>query len=485
MPATSKVIFVSVLLLLVGGGLIAYQALAPSGCGAVTKSTASTYHSWKLQFGAVTEYCLASPVRSANGVAVGPDGSVWFGEQSLPGIGRLFPNGTVSEFAWPEANGSGGAVGGYKTGIWGIALWEGMVWGTDSVGNSIVGYSPSNGTFRTLTLPIPRSQPYTLTTGPDGALWFTSLSQNATLGRVAPNLKVSMYPVLTNRDELPAGVEFANATTGYYVAFDPYNGGRSGLYSFDPRNVFGGVRPERVGGNYSLIYPLSLWVTPTTVWVEQHLASSIVAYDIAAGNWTDYPTSTLPFTNTALPYFVQAAGGTVWYNEHYSNRMAKLDPVAGTLTEFSEADPPITVKTLIQNDLTLAATPTGAWFTSWTGNYIGYVVGSYMSSYGLRVVGPQNLSFDRGGSLSTRVQVTGTWSRALSVSVSDNENFTSYPSLISIKPADSTLPAGSGPITMDVVLSAKNALLPGKYTVAVTVGDGLVYQTAYIFVDIT
>ena len=52
-------------------------------------------------FDAVTEFTLPSPARGPNAVAVAPDGSVWFGENGLPGIGHLYPNGTLTEYALP------------------------------------------------------------------------------------------------------------------------------------------------------------------------------------------------------------------------------------------------------------------------------------------------------------------------------------------------------------------------------------------------
>jgi streptogramin lyase len=480
-----KVVLVAAVVALIGAaGFLVYSELPTQGCQAPSSTAPSRYQAGKIQFGAVTEYCLASPQRWANAITVAPDGSVWFGEQAFPGVGQLFANGTVVEHAWPSANGSAAAVSGYQTGIWGVELWRGMVWGTNADENSIVGYSPTNGTFKTLVLPLPYSQPYALTTGPDGALWFTSFAHSPTLGRVSPSFTVSMYPVFANRDELPVEIQFANSSLGYYVALDPNNGARSGLYSFVPENVSGGVRPLHVGGNFSLIDANSLSLSPTTVWVAQHLVSSIAGYDLTSQTWTVYPTSTLPFTNTALPYFVRSSGSTVWFNEHYANRIGALSPTAGTLTEYSEADPPISAESALQNDLTIAVSPAGLWFTSTTGNYIGLVIGSHPPGFTLSASGPNSLPISPGESTSVQLRVTGAWSTELKVSISDSENYTSFPSLISIQPDKTVVPSGAGPVPLTVALSAKDGIQPGRYTVGVTVTDGLVYQTAYLFVTV-
>src|SRR5436309_2293874 len=86
-----------------------------------------------VSFEAVTKFQLPSPGRDPNAVAVSPtDGSVWFGEQSIPGVGHLYPNGTLIEYAWPfnytSLLSDQGYSCSYKTDIWGIALWSGKVW---------------------------------------------------------------------------------------------------------------------------------------------------------------------------------------------------------------------------------------------------------------------------------------------------------------------------------------------------------------------
>ncbi len=86
--------------------------------------------------------------------------------------------------------------------------------------------------------------------------------------------------------------------------------------------------------------------------------------------------------------------------------------------------------------------------------------------------------------MSVRLQVSGTWSTGLRVQVSDSENFTSIPSSISIKPDKTIVPSGSGSVPLDIILSTKGNLQPGRYTVGVTVTDGLVYRTAFVFVTV-
>jgi streptogramin lyase len=221
------------------------------------------------------------------------------------------------------------------------------------------------------------------------------------------------------------------------------------------------------------------------IWITQHYPSNVVEYDLRTGLWTLFPTSLVDFASTTLPYFVQATSTGVWFNEHYANRIAFIDPSAGTMTEFSEADPPITNETQLHNDLTIAAAPGGLWFTSATANYIGFVSGGQTEAFSLRTSTSNALSLSRNGSLTVHFQVTGSWNSQLKVQVSDSERITSVPDLITVQPGSSAIPAGSGPVDLGVTISANGSLAPGRYTVAVTLTDGLVYQTAFVFLTVT
>src|SRR5207244_641940 len=77
-------------------------------------------------FGAVTKFQLPSPGRAPNAITVAPDGSVWFGEQAIPGVGHLYPNGTLVEYRWSgnyNSSSDSGYSCSYQTDTWGIALW--------------------------------------------------------------------------------------------------------------------------------------------------------------------------------------------------------------------------------------------------------------------------------------------------------------------------------------------------------------------------
>ena len=436
-----------------------------------------------VRFGAVTEYLLPQPSRWSNAAAVSPDGSVWFGEQAVPGVGHLFLNGTLDEYPWPSAAEAPAGSCGYRTGIWGIESWGGMVWGADTDENAIVGVNPANGRATVVNVTRTAPEPYTLALDPDGSLWFTALSK-AVVGRLAPNMTVTTYPVNLTGGEVPLQIDFVNSSYAYVVALNPLKP-YGHLYSFDPATPKARIDTVQLGGTFRILDPSSVSAAGSAVWVTQHGASNLAEYDTRSGNWTVFPTSTENFTTTTLPYFVDAAGDSVWFNEHFANRIAILNTSAMALTEYSEANPPVENGSLIQNDLTIAPGDGGVWFTSVTGNYIGFVNGSAPPPFSLTVSGTDSASVSPGATVIFGVTVKGAWTGPLQVQVSDSEDYDSVPNLIHVTPGAQQIPAGSGPVQLQVAATPEAGMAAGRYALGVSVSDGLVIQTVYYFLDVS
>lgn len=465
-------------------GAGAYLLFYGASCNPSHATETTTSQLKATTFGAVTEYALPRTGDWANAVTFGSDGSVWFGEQALPGVAQYDPaSGSLTEYQWScdTTSGSKGPV----TSIWGVAQWNGKVWATDGDGNRLIGLDPSNGGLEYVNTTTAKF-PYLLATAPDGSLWFTTLSGRSLLGRLSQDLTLRVYPVSGLGKEEPIQVIFVNGTFGYMVALNPLStSGEGGLYSFDPQSSGGTIQATRVGGNFALYDPDSLSMVGDQIWVTQHYPSNVVDYDLKSRQWTVYPTSLVPYLYTTLPYFVLATADGVWFNEHYANKIAFLNPTAGTMTEYSEATSPIINGSFIQNDLTIALAPNGLWFTSTSADYLGFVKGGVSPPFSLSTKGSNALSVSPGGSGTVQLQLSGTWSSQLRVNVSDSENITSVPNRISIVPNETVFPAGSGQASFGVTITARQSLPPGRYTVDVTVTDGLVYQTAFIFLTVS
>jgi streptogramin lyase len=446
----------------------------------------------KVQFGAVSEYKLPGMDRWPNAVTTAPDGSVWFAEQEVPGVAHFFPsNGTVVEYSWP----------GYRTPKLpdclplatsaGIAMWNGRVWASDQYGHSIVGISPRDGTAVSVNTTGKADFPYWLAVGPDGSLWYSSVSTPAKLGRISLDMTVNTISLEGLGHDEPFQLDFVNSSLALLSTInESVNSTTSScvcdghIYAFNPSSTSPTITPTLVGDGFKLILPISLSYSGGSLWATQHGASNLVRYDFAKESWTKYPTSTLPWLQTTLPYVVDASQGSVWFNEHYANRIAVLDPGAGTLTEYSESDPPASNYTDIQNDLSISAARGGLWFTSMSGNYLGFVDGSYNTGIHIGVSGTIVATILPGGNASFTVTVSGAWSSPMKVTVSDSESFTSIPKLLQITPSVSAIPIGGSPYSLGMRIIADQKTQAGNYTVGVTVTNGLTQQTAYFFVDV-
>ena len=486
----------AVIIVVAGASFGAYETYsAGSGCLSIPAGSIVRSKTLLTTFGPVTEYAIPGKDRWASAVTVGPDGSIWFAEQEVPGVARLFPsNHTLVEYAWqgyPKPNPCLSCESPATSTS--IALWEGKVWATDEYHGAIVGTDPGNGAT-TMVNVSSRVLPFWLAVGPDGNLWFTSenYAPPQYLGEVFPNMTVS-YMALNGigAGYDPLQLTFVNSTLVFIATLTQESTPSGGcvcdghIYSFDPATVSSALTPTLVGGNFTLILPTSVSYSQGRVWVTEHAASAMASYDFATGTWTRYPTSRVQWTNTTLTYYTLAGGSGVWFNEHYGNKMATIDPVAGTMTEISDADPPITNSNEVQNAEYIALSGSNLVFTALTGNYVGVLDTSYVPGFKVGFAGSNTAALAPGGSESFSVTVTGGWATPMAVSVSDSENPLSVPYLIRLTPSVNKVPTGSSQYTFQLGVSAAETLRPGDYTIAVTVTEGVVQQTAFLFVTVS
>ncbi|HXW94409.1 MAG TPA: hypothetical protein VEJ19_01720 [Nitrososphaerales archaeon] len=472
-----------------------YEAFYAGGlpCGAIPAGSVARIQTSESQFGAVTEYQLPGVDRYPNAVVAAADGSVWFAEDEAPGVAHLFPNnGTVVEYAWPNYPTPQPPECVFSASISGIALWNGRVWGADEYGNVIIGVNPSDGQSVTLNTSAKADYPYWLAVGPDGDLWFTSDNTPARLGRIAPDMSMQVMNLSGMGNDEPLTLDFVNSTLAYISSVNISQSPTTSIcvcsghiYSFNPANASATITPRAVGTGFNLILPTAVTYSDGTLWVAQHDASNVVEYDIGAGTWTTYPTSTVSYVPVTLSLVTAAENGTVWFNEHYANKIGAIDQASKILTEYSESNPPATNYTQIQNDLSIAAADGGVWFTSLTGNYVGFANGAYNPGWRIATVGTDSVTLSPGGNASFAVSIAGSWSSPLGVTVSDTENLTSIPKLIQIVPSVTSVPAmGTTTYQLGVRVSVGQAVPTGDYTLAVTLTSGVTQQSAYFFVKV-
>lgn len=437
-------------------------------------------------FGAITEYNLPAN-RTPGGVAVAPDGSVWFGEWGLPGVAHLYPNGTVTEYKWPYPDTASISSCGQQTQIWGVALWNGSVWGADFLYSRLVGVNPSTGQTEKIDL-ANGTTPYTLAVSPDNYLWFTESKLGAAIGKVSPDGgSISYYSLPTGAAWESVYLLFRNSTVGYVLALDAADPEYAQLFSFNPtlsRPTF-----TALGDNDSLYAPVGLAIGNGGIWATEHSATAMAFLNFTTSQWTIYPLSTVPYTPWVLTYFDGSNGTAVWFNEHYGNRMGVIYDNATQLIEYNVSNPPLYNLTTITdptggvNMVTMGLAKDGAWFAA-AGGFVGYVSGSYVPPFSISL-SVAKVTLAQGGSTQLTVKVGGdTPGSNLSLQFSDNEFNNASSKFISFT-AGALTPTTGGTNTLVVTVAATRTVQPGTYIAAATVTNGSIYRSVYFTIEVT
>jgi streptogramin lyase len=463
-------------ILIIGASAIAIQTRLKqsASCGNSTdlKSTILRSTLTGEYFGGVWKYQLP-PGRLPNAITVATDGSVWFGEQNLPGIGHILPNATLVEYKWPfQYPGPS-----FSTFIWGIAIWKGCVWASDQADSQLVAVNPSSGSIQTVKLAA-ESFPYTLTTGPNNSLWFTEVFASK-IGRIDDQFNLHEYSLPLAGT--PGQIIFANDTLGYYVDTGNVGFVKPGVFSFNPDSF----SPIQVGPEVNLTAPTSLALASNGLFVAQHATSIVAAYSFKTNDWAFYPTSPISYEDTTLPYFVASNGSEVWFNEHYANRMAMFDTEHSLLTEYSLSNPPPIKRNGIDNVLTFALGDGKLWFTGLTGNFVGYIDATHKPPFTISPRVNSNIKLRPGGNITLTFAVSNVSPAPLTVQFADSESKTGQPQKILMTTNETEIQSPTGQSDFVVNVKTDRTLAAGKYTLLVSVTDGLVSQGAYVTLQVT
>jgi streptogramin lyase len=158
------------------------------GAGAIARVTKD---------GVVTEF----PVPTAgdpNDVAVGPDGNVWYVDPVANVIGRITPEGSITEFT------NGLSDGAEPTAI--AKGSDGKLWFTEQAAGKI-GRITTAGVITEFSSGISgSSEPADIAAGPDGNLWFTMAADPGGIGRITPTGDVMEFSDGLTMNSSPLGI---------------------------------------------------------------------------------------------------------------------------------------------------------------------------------------------------------------------------------------------------------------------------------------
>jgi streptogramin lyase len=247
-------------------------------------------------------------------------GSLWFTEQVSDQIGRLWPDGHVSEQAVP---GTFGALAGITAGP------QHQIWFTD-VDNSRIGEVDTAGGISMRALPEDDAYAVGVAAGSKGDVWLAENHQDEMV-RLSPDGRFSTYPLPTLDTGLSSvaigprdTVWFTEATANHVGRIDQY--GHIREYPL-PISLSG---PQTI----TLGSDGAMWFTER--------AGNRIGRITMAGSITEFPVP----TPASQPVGIAAGShGTIWFTEAAAHQVGVLTP-DGKIHEFSIGSAPVPAGTV-------------------------------------------------------------------------------------------------------------------------------------------
>jgi streptogramin lyase len=256
-----------------------------------------------------------SPGTEPEQITAGPDGNLWFttDQDSAKRVGRITPNGQVTEFALPNqddlSSNPSGITAGPDGNVW-FARYDrvGRITPAGAITEFSAGISPGSGV-------------HGITTGPDGNLWFTELLERR-VGRITTSGDASEFPIIGRRPsgEITAGPD----GSVWFAADDPPPVSRYLLIRIDPTGTMTRF-PMRLQGN-----PASIVVGPDgNLWLAEQ-SFGHVARVTPSGVVSRFSVGS---SSSSLSGIAVGSDGNLWVADE-SRRVVRMTP-SGRVTVFS------------------------------------------------------------------------------------------------------------------------------------------------------
>jgi virginiamycin B lyase len=164
--------------------------------------------------GTITEFPLSGHPAPGD-IVTGPDGALWFPEIGANKIGRLTTAGQLTEYS------QGISPGSYLSGI--AVGSDGALWFTEFSGSRI-GRITTGGVVTEYSKGIPSNEyPQTIAAGPDGALWFTQVAGYPAplmIGRITTTGVITEFSKGITATEYPGGITAGPGSAMWFTEYD-------------------------------------------------------------------------------------------------------------------------------------------------------------------------------------------------------------------------------------------------------------------------
>ncbi len=140
-------------------------------------------------------------------IVAAPDGALYFAEMSSNKIGRITPDGKITEFPIPTKDAKPYCV---------VIGPDKQLWFTESGVDKIGRMDLATGKVTEFSLPAPKAFPREITVGSDGNLWFTENSADE-IGRITPEGHITEFPL--SKGCQPVGITTGKDGNVYFAEF--------------------------------------------------------------------------------------------------------------------------------------------------------------------------------------------------------------------------------------------------------------------------
>ncbi|HEX2714527.1 MAG TPA: hypothetical protein VHM88_20220, partial [Candidatus Acidoferrales bacterium] len=167
-----------------------HVAVGPDGSLWFTEESGSNKVGKVTPSGVFAEYVIPTADSGPTGIATGPDGNLWIAELSAHQVAKLTMSGVFTEYRTPSGSGPTDVVAGS----------DGNLWFTEF--DSRIAKVTTSGFITEYSLPLQKvsadnpfgvpATPDSIAAGPDGNLWFTELASY--VGRITTSGVITEYP---------------------------------------------------------------------------------------------------------------------------------------------------------------------------------------------------------------------------------------------------------------------------------------------------
>jgi virginiamycin B lyase len=264
---------------------------------------------------------VPTPDSYPESVAVGSAGTIWFTEKQGNRIGRLAPDGELTEFPVPTPDSRPQAI---------VLGPDGALWFTENRGNKVGRITPA-GVITEYPVPTPASYPFGIAVGPDGALWFTLAGTNR-IGRITAEGRMSEFGLA--KTLTPYGITAGPDGNLWFTGFNSNTVGR-----ITPTgDVLEFPLPTSDSGPQDIVSGPdgSLWFTQA--------AADAVGTIATGGQIAEFPLPAVEHgpavkdgrpprcTDAKAPYGIAASRHALWVTQHCGGRLSRVSP-AGRFSE--------------------------------------------------------------------------------------------------------------------------------------------------------